>query len=144
MNKVVSGFTLIELVVVITILGILAAFAYPRFASLDVEARKDAVNALGGSVRAAATQAHSMMLFQDNAATITMNGQTITMLFGYPEEGSIDDALQDFTGFSFNINAMGARFRKTDAETTNSCLVYYVESAAAGDPPVITVDTSGC
>jgi len=78
MDKAQKGFTLIELVVVITILGILAAFAFPRFASLDVEARKTAVNALGGSVRSAAAQAHSMSLFQDNAATITIHAEWLS------------------------------------------------------------------
>ncbi len=95
MNKAVSGFTLIELVVVITILGILAAFTFSRFVSLEGEARTTAVDALRGSVHAAAAQAHSMSLFQDNSATITMNGQTITMLNGYPDEASIDDALME-------------------------------------------------
>ncbi len=111
MNKAMSGFTLIELVVVITILGILAAFTFSRFVSLEGEAHKAAVDALGASIRSAASQAHSMSLFQDNAATITMNGQTITMLNGYPDEASIDDALQDYTGFSYTDSST-ARFKK--------------------------------
>lgn len=39
MRKSQSGFTLIELVVVIAILGILAGFALPRFANLQAQAR---------------------------------------------------------------------------------------------------------
>ncbi len=142
MNKAVRGFTFIELVVVIVILGILAAFAFPRFASMDVEARKTAVNALGGSVRSAAAQAHSMSLFQDNAATITMNGQTITMLNGYPNKASIDNALQDFTGFQY-IPAAEAMFQKIGAPIPGTCKVTYAD-ALVGLMPIITVVTTGC
>ena len=48
------GFTLIELVVVITILGILAAFAIPKFIALDSQARIATVNGLVGTVKSAA------------------------------------------------------------------------------------------
>ncbi len=142
MNKAVSGFTLIEIVVVIVMLGILAAFAYPRFASMDAEARKTAVNALGGSVRDATARARSKALAQGGAATITMEGQTITMLNGYPDEASIDNALQDFTGFQY-INAAPAKFQKTDAPIPGTCKVTYAD-ALVGAEPVITVDTTGC
>ena len=51
------GFTLIELVVVITILGILAAFAIPKFIALDTQARVATINGLAGSVKSAAALA---------------------------------------------------------------------------------------
>lgn len=144
MNKQVTGFTLIELVVVITILGILAAFALPRFASLEVEARQAAVQGLGGSIRSASALSHALSLARGGPATVLMEDQTITMVNAYPNEATIDNTLMDFTGFTYTDTVTGATFTKNGAATPANCGVTYVESASAGAPPVITVDTSAC
>ncbi len=54
------GFTLIELVVVIVILGILAAFAVPRFMGLEDKARTATLTSMQGSLLSAATMAYGV------------------------------------------------------------------------------------
>jgi len=138
-RRIQSGFTLIELVVVITILGILAAFAVPRFVSLESEARRAATESLGGSIRSAAALSHALWLAQGGGATVTVEGQTINITNGYPTAADIDDTLQDFTGFT--LSAAGV-FQKTGAATPASCQVSYVPPAAANGSPTITVTAS--
>lgn len=82
-----GGFTLIELVVVIVILGILAAFAVPRFARLDGQARLSSVRALEGTLRSSTALAHSVWLATGgNPATVQLEGSgNIDMTAaGYP------------------------------------------------------------
>jgi MSHA pilin protein MshA len=134
-RKINQGFTLIELVVVITILGILAAFAIPRFASLEGQARLASIQALGGSVRSGAALSHALWLATNSPGTVTMEGQTITMVNGYPNLATIDDTISDLSGFTYA--PVTGIFSKTGAAAT--CTVTYAEAAAVNTAPTITV-----
>ncbi len=148
MNKAQKGFTLIELVVVITILGILAAFAFPRFAGLEVEARIAATEGLGGGIRGASALAHSLSLVQGLAGTadVTMEGVAITMVDGYPDATAtgIIAAMQDLTGFDAPAYTAGPPgnvvIQVTGAGV--ACDITYLE--VVGGTPIITTDVGTC
>ena len=80
-----KGFTLIELVMVIVILGILAAFALPRFADLSGDARQASIEGARGAVKAASAIAHSAWLARGSSGSVDLDGTVIDMSTnGYP------------------------------------------------------------
>jgi MSHA pilin protein MshA len=131
---------MVELIVVIVILGILAAVALPRFMGLETEARIASVKNIGGTMLSAANMAHGVCMAQScaNGSTVVIEGQNIVFVQGYPNNASIRALLQSTEGFT--PNAAGNRLTKNGARTAN-CWVQYNQATVTGaviNPPTIS------
>lgn len=164
-QKYQSGFTLIELIVVIVILGILSAIALPKFVNLAGDARIATLNAAQGSLASTAAMAHGKYLVTNpRPTTIPVEGATITFATvansGYPKADAGLAAAAGLSQSDFTIipasSAATANSPVTSATemafipasvagTTSglTCYVKYAEPVSATDAPASPAPITG-
>ena len=142
------GFSLVEIVVVVTLVGMGAAFAVPRFTTLGNRSRATEVQALSARLRDAVQSSHSQFVASGSTlAEAKVRGKPVALKNGYPDASQVGiaNAVLDWGGFTTKSTPAVVVFFKTGAPFDAQCSVTYKAAPEPSTAAVITdINISGC
>lgn len=165
------GFTLIELIIVIVILGILAVTAAPKFIDIQGDARGSTVTAVEGAINSVSAIVYGKSLIAsetDATGTVSVNDTDTDVVYGYLADSVDLTDLLDIDSDMSPVFEAGAgtaaagqpgdgtsviRFYSfvdtsfdysDDPLPTDGCLVLYTEATDANTPATVESSTGGC
>tara|TARA_R110000764_G_scaffold69924_7_gene144575 strand:- start:687 stop:1220 length:534 start_codon:yes stop_codon:yes gene_type:complete len=165
-----TGFTLIELIIVIVILGTLAVTAAPKFLDLSGDANAAVLKSVGGAMQSAGKLVYAKAAIQglnnSELGAVDLNGDGVSDIetrYGYPSgsrNNGISKAMRDsfetdwiwstdyqrtkvYLTFASLTHTSGAYVNQVPIVATNCYLIYY-RAVSVGLSPTIEYTTSGC
>ncbi|MGR6833767.1 type II secretion system protein [Aliivibrio wodanis] len=160
-----KGFTLIELVIVIVILGILSVTAATKFINLQRDARISALQGLKGEMTGAVNQLHPKTILAGKdtqvSGAIIIEGETIAIVYGYPKADAanawnklmnqtfVDSQYNDTTPSDWYFHNDTSKpfitfMHKSKKYSSDNCHVRYTEAADENSSPTFEFINSGC
>ena len=143
--KTQHGFTLIELVVVIVVLGILGAIALPKFVDMGGDARASVMKGVAGAMATANANIYAKAMASNTPGTtaapvsVTVAGQSVSVANGFAKDAvELAKVLDLQPAGDFTVSTGDIKHAK--ASTPANCVITYT-AATATTPPVY--DTSG-